>query len=89
LPEANRSVGNDIVTIPFRVTRTEYLGGDRLLYGTLAGAFAEQKVIARLPSTVNVGLEKDKVYDFAIEKTQLKFFDHATDRRITAPHIDF
>ena len=89
LPEANGSTRNDIVTIAFRVTRTEYLGGDRLLYGTLGGAFAQQKVIARLPSTVNVRLEKDQIYDFTIEKAQLKFFDRATERRITAPHIEF
>ena len=89
LPKANGSVRDDIVTIPFRVTRTEYLGGDRLLYGILAGAFAEQKVIARLPSTVNVRLEKDQICDFTIEKTQLKFFDPGTDRRIAAPQLDF
>ena len=38
-----------MITFPFRVTRVEYLGADRLLYGTLGGAFSDQKVIARLP----------------------------------------
>ena len=39
------------------MTRVEYLGADRLIYGTLVGDFSDQKVIARLPATVTVDIE--------------------------------
>src|ERR1051325_4308002 len=68
----------------FKVTRVENLGADRLLYGTLGGAFAEQKVIARLPSTVAVPIEAEKTYDFAVEQKELKFFDAKTELRAAA-----
>ena len=72
-----------MITFPFRVTRVEYLGADRLLYGTLGGAFSDQKVIARLPSTVSVDI-KETTYDFTVEDKELKFFDKSTDLRISA-----
>ena len=72
------------VTFPFQVTRVEYLGADRLLYGLLGGAFADQKVIARLPSTVTVSIEPGTNYDFTVEEKELKFFDASTDLRIRA-----
>jgi multiple sugar transport system ATP-binding protein len=72
------------VTFPFRVTRVEYLGADRLLYGILEGVFAEQKVIARLPSTVTVSIEPGTKYEFTVEEKELKFFDTSTELRILA-----
>ena len=73
-----------MVTFPFRVTRVEYLGADRLLYGTLGGAFADQKVIARLPSTVTARFEPETDYDFTVEDKELKFFDLSTELRISS-----
>src|SRR5262249_11572974 len=64
----------------FKVTRVENLGADRLLYG----AFADQKVIARLPSTVAVPIEANKTYDFAVEEKELKFFASTPDLRAPA-----
>mgnify|MGYP003694116707 FL=1 len=49
LPRGSQNGSGNVITFPFRVTRVEYLGADRLLYGTLGGAFSDQKVIARLP----------------------------------------
>ncbi len=84
LPQGTQNGANKTVTLAFRVTRVEYLGADRLLYGTLNGVFAEQKVIARLPSTVTVDIEAQKAYDFTIEEKELKFFDTSTELRIAA-----
>jgi multiple sugar transport system ATP-binding protein len=68
----------------FKVTRVENLGADRLIYGTLGAAFADQKVIARLPSTVGVPIEPEQMYDFAVEQKELKFFDVKTELRAPA-----
>src|SRR5574342_316195 len=45
LPKGAQDGGGKLITLPFRVTRMEYLGADRLLYGTLIDGFSNQKVI--------------------------------------------
>jgi len=87
LPQGTQNGPGKTVAISFRVTRVEYLGADRLLYGTLDKAFAEQKVIARLPSTVTISIATDTVYDFTVEEKELKFFDTSTGLRISAKAI--
>jgi multiple sugar transport system ATP-binding protein len=87
LPKGTHDGAGKIAAFSFRVTRVEYLGADRLLYGTLGGAFAEQKIIARLPSTVTTPIDAEKVYDFTVEEKELKFFDASTELRISARPI--
>jgi multiple sugar transport system ATP-binding protein len=82
LPKGTQNSGTKVATFLFRVTRVEYLGADRLLYGTLGGAFENQKVIARLPSTVTTSIEPETRYDFTVEEKELKFFDPSTELRI-------
>jgi multiple sugar transport system ATP-binding protein len=84
LPKGTQNGAAKRVALSFRVTRVEYLGADRLLYGTLGGGFADQKVIARLPSTVTVNIESNTTYDFNVEEKELKFFDTSTELRISA-----
>ena len=62
----------------FRVTRIEYLGADRLLYGALEGPFAEAKVIAKLASTVALAFQPGEVHPFGAREKDLRFFDKAT-----------
>jgi len=71
-----------VVTFHFNVARVEYLGADRLIYGTLIGDFSDQKVIGRLPATVTVKIEPATSYDFTVPESELKFFDAATELRI-------
>ena len=87
LPKGTQNGTATSIAFSFRVTRVEYLGADRLLYGTLGGAFAEQRVISRLPSTVIANIEAEKVYDFTVEEKELKFFDTSTELRILARPI--
>jgi multiple sugar transport system ATP-binding protein len=78
--EAHENRGG-MTSLPFRVTRVEYLGADRLLYGTLEGRFRDARVVARLPSTVTVPIQPGMGYEFAVRDKDLKFFDTATDLR--------
>ena len=84
LPKGTQDGAARMSTLPFQVTRVEYLGADRLLYGTLSGAFSDEKVIARLPSTVTVNIKPGTTYDFTVEEKELKFFDTTTELRISA-----
>jgi multiple sugar transport system ATP-binding protein len=82
LPKGTQDGKARVATFPFRVTRMEYLGADRLLYGSLGGAFGDQKVIARLSSTVTISVEPGSSHDFTVEEPELKFFDKSTELRI-------
>jgi len=73
-----------VVTLPFRVGRVEYLGADRLIYGVLAGKFGDARVIAALPYTVSAPIQPGELYDFDVLEKDLKFFDKATGLR-TSP----
>ncbi|HWP24096.1 MAG TPA: ABC transporter ATP-binding protein [Candidatus Binatia bacterium] len=72
-----------VVTLLLNVTRVEYLGADRLIYGTLIGDFSDQKVIARLPAAVTVKIEPARSYEFTVPESELRFFDPATELRIS------
>ncbi|HXG03704.1 MAG TPA: ABC transporter ATP-binding protein [Candidatus Binatia bacterium] len=76
--------GGALVAWPFRVTRVEYLGADRLLYGTLEGRFAGARVIAKLPSTITASFEPGRVAEFAVREKDLRFFDRASGLRTAA-----
>ena len=69
------------------VTRVEYLGADRLIYGTLIGDFSDQKVIARLPASVTVSIEPSTRYEFTVPEPELRFFNRATELRIPSQPI--
>jgi multiple sugar transport system ATP-binding protein len=88
LPRHIHTTAARLIPLPFRLTRLEYLGADRLLYGTLETSFApHQKVIANLPATVTMTLDPGACYQFAVPEPDLKFFDRATGLRI-APPVD-
>jgi hypothetical protein len=73
------------VPLRFRVSHEEYLGAERILYGTLEESrFESKKVISRMPSTHGARFEVGSVYPFAVPERHLKFFDRARGTR-TAP----
>ncbi|MFQ5880418.1 MAG: ABC transporter ATP-binding protein, partial [Dehalococcoidia bacterium] len=84
LPKGVPEVQDNLVTFSFPVTRVEYLGADRLLYGVVAGTSGDTKVVARLPSTVTVPIEPGGNYEFVVPAKDLKFFDKDSGLR-TAP----
>jgi multiple sugar transport system ATP-binding protein len=80
LPQGVTEGQGQRVLFSFRVTRVEYLGADRLLYG-FVGGYKDAKAVARLPSTVTSPVEPGKTYDFVVQAKELKFFDKATGTR--------
>jgi multiple sugar transport system ATP-binding protein len=86
LPRDIHTTAARLIPFQFRLTRLEYLGADRLLYGILETSFAaNQKVIANLPATVTTTLHPGECYQFAVPEPDLKFFDRTTGLRITPP----
>ena len=82
LPREAHDAAQPLVALGLRVTRVEYLGADRLVYGVLEGKFQDAKVIARLPSTVAVPLQAGERHDFAVPGRDFKFFDRGTGVRV-------
>jgi multiple sugar transport system ATP-binding protein len=74
----------DIKVFPFRVTRIEYLGADRLIYGVLEGRLPEAHVISKLPNNIRAEITAGQSYDFVVRRTDIDRFDRASGRRLNA-----
>jgi multiple sugar transport system ATP-binding protein len=60
----------------------EYLGADKLIYGEVLDQGHETAIISRMSSEQTFWLEPGEVYDFAVQKQQLRFFDSETGERV-------
>jgi multiple sugar transport system ATP-binding protein len=76
--------GADLLTFPFRVTRVEYLGADRLVYGVLEGRNPEPHVIAKIPKNIRAEITAGQIYDFALNQCSIERFDRSSGRRANA-----
>jgi multiple sugar transport system ATP-binding protein len=76
--------GERLRPMPIQVLRVEYLGADRLVYGTLEAPSPLAHVIARLPSTLQVEVRAGERREFAVRDRDLKYFDRATGIRRAA-----
>lgn len=71
-----------LVTFQLNVTRVEYLGAERIIYGCLEEKFGNAHVLAKLSSDITISFLQGRSYEFAIEEKAMKFFDRATELRI-------
>jgi len=81
LPKEVEPDGN-IVDFPFRITRIEYLGADRLVYGVIDGRMPEAHVISKIPTNVRTQISAGEVYDFVVRRLDIARFDKESGRRI-------
>jgi len=63
-----------VVTFPFEVTYTEYLGAERLVYGNVGEKSHARHVVSRLPGSLTLPLEAGKTYPFAVAQRDLRRF---------------
>ncbi|MGQ0664967.1 MAG: ABC transporter ATP-binding protein [Pseudomonadota bacterium] len=82
LPRAAQSEGGDHVSFPFRATRIEYLGADRLVYGVLEPPYRDAHVISKLATNVRVSVNPGERYDFVVRARDVKRFDRETGLRL-------
>src|SRR5713226_7577485 len=78
LPRGIYGAHEKVIEFPFQITRLEYLGADRLVYGALESPLPSVKVISRLPSTVATPVEIGRHYEFVVRARDLKHFDPKT-----------
>jgi multiple sugar transport system ATP-binding protein len=81
LPMEVEPVG-DNVTFPFRITRIEYLGADRLVYGVIEGRGPEAHVISKIPTNIRTHIAAGERYDFVVRRRDIERFDRDSGRRL-------
>jgi multiple sugar transport system ATP-binding protein len=81
LPKGSYATSDPLVHFWFQVDRVEHLGADRLLYGSLRDIASDRKIIANLPSTVQMAVEIGRAYELSIRRQDLKFFDKESGLR--------
>jgi multiple sugar transport system ATP-binding protein len=80
LPRAIET-GDDDIAFPFRVTRVEYLGADRLVYGVLEGRYPETRAISKMPTNIRTGITAGEIYDFVVRRRDIVRFERTSGRR--------
>ena len=82
LPKDVLGGDGETMDFPFRVTRIENLGADRLLYGVLESPEFDARVVAELPSMVTTTIEPGERYDFQVKQASLRHFDRESGHRL-------
>ena len=81
------SAGSDARRYDYRITRIEYLGADRLLYGQIDDFRGQPHLtLARLPSNVTMPLQVGGSYPFAVAESHR--FDRRSGERLNGSGVD-
>jgi multiple sugar transport system ATP-binding protein len=75
----------DLKVLPFRPQRVEYLGDEKLFYGETEAPLPAVRVVARAPSSLNVSIPLKELNNFAIRRSDLRFFDANSGLAIPSP----
>jgi multiple sugar transport system ATP-binding protein len=85
-PEAFLPTGvepeGDNVSFQFRITRIEYLGADRLVYGVIEGRSPEAHVISKIPTNIRTEIAAGGRYNFVVRCADIERFDRDSGRRL-------
>ncbi|MGZ8430002.1 MAG: ABC transporter ATP-binding protein [Candidatus Deferrimicrobiaceae bacterium] len=81
LPAELVTGADGVVTYPFEVTWTEYLGAERLVYGNVGEKSHALHVISRLPGSMSLPIETGRTYPFGVSRGNLRFFDRKSGLR--------
>ena len=77
--------GGPYLSLRFRVSHEEYLGAERILYGSVEGGpFDGKQAISRMSSTHGARFESGSLHPFAVREQELKFFDREKGTRTGA-----
>lgn len=88
LPAEVHGHAHDPLHLAFRVTRVEYLGSERFLYGVVDSVGDPTRIVSAIPSLVTLNIEAGNTYDFVVDRQDLSFFDKTTKQRIAPVAFD-
>ncbi|MGH9226499.1 MAG: ABC transporter ATP-binding protein, partial [Acidimicrobiales bacterium] len=78
LPKGVVEPDEGAVTVTFNVQRTEYLGAERHLIGTVTGLGEDTRVISLVPANVSVEVAEGEAHEFVVRGADLRFFDRTS-----------
>ena len=87
LPRALAPQSDNVESFRIRVTQTEFLGSEWLVYGSVHGPFDDAKVLCKLQPQSIAAVKVDEVQEFVVPRRQLRFFDKDTGLRAASAHI--
>ncbi|HEY7301034.1 MAG TPA: ABC transporter ATP-binding protein [Xanthobacteraceae bacterium] len=82
LPRGTRDIRDDDVLVSLRVNRIEYLGADRLVYGTIESPYVGASVVSKLPSNITLEIATDELHEFVVGRHDIEQFDRNSGQRI-------
>src|SRR6266516_256512 len=84
LPAKRVEDGAGKVLLDYKVDRVEYLGSDRLVYGTIPALSPGTRVISRLPFTVTEPVDDGTTAHFALASSSVRCFSKESGERVEA-----
>ena len=82
LPRSTFPASEAVFSYHLRVRQVEHLGADRLVYGYLEEeSRSDQPVIADLPVTITLPIAEQQIYEFAVPRRAMRYFDRRTGLR--------
>jgi multiple sugar transport system ATP-binding protein len=82
LPRGSFPAAEPMLPYHLRVRQVEHLGASRLIYGYLEEETrSDQPVIADLPVTITQPIVEQQVYEFAVPRRAMRYFDRRTGAR--------
>jgi multiple sugar transport system ATP-binding protein len=72
----------DNVDFAFRITRIEYLGAERLVYGLVDGRSPETRLISKISTNIRTHIDAGGVYDFIVRRQDITRFEHEGGKRV-------
>jgi multiple sugar transport system ATP-binding protein len=73
----------DNVDFAFRITRIEYLGAERLVYGLVDGRTPETRLISKIPTNIRTHIDAGHVYDFTVRRQDIARFERESGKRVS------
>jgi multiple sugar transport system ATP-binding protein len=87
LPSARFPSGTALRPFPYHITRIEYLGADRLLYGYIKDFGESILTLAKIPNNIDDEFFPGQVHDFSVAEEDLRYFSHDTGKSIKPSEV--
>ncbi len=86
LPKAALNGTEGMFNIDLTLQRGEYLGGERLFYGTTVAPFKPTRVVVRLAASTPFAGNPGETVSFAVRRSDLRYFDRESGDAIPGPN---
>jgi multiple sugar transport system ATP-binding protein len=87
LPTAHFKAGTAAKPFHYYITRVEYLGADRLLYGYVKDFGKQMLTLAKIPNNINDEFTLNTEHEFSVAEAHLRYFSLDTGQRLNPAEL--